>query len=383
MRLLMLSTDGEPCGIADYNSSLGAAFIRLGHLTEIVRIPRFDPAGLAEACEIFRRRLPEFDLGLVQHEWGFFGADFRQSAQCFTRLLKSLRNQTPVALFMHSSFPVLPPSRTFSFFSKNAKIRAAKRAMVSAINRRSRVFTHGDMARERLVSYGVQRDRIEAVVFPLTVERDVVKPRPLSAEDTVQLAIFGFVSDYKGYETVLNAMRLLPNNVTLVIAGGKHPSNPGERTLDSIFGFLHAGAWPRPTMPRLPGKFTAADRDRLRYRVRITGYLSQTEIVKILNSTDIALAIYSEGPPGSAALGQMLSLGRPVIASTITAFREVQRRGNCLKLIPPRAPFELRELILELIGDHPERLRLHESALAFARKHTFETLAQHIIKTMK
>jgi glycosyltransferase involved in cell wall biosynthesis len=117
--------------------------------------------------------------------------------------------------------------------------------------------------------------------------------------------------------------------------------------------------------------------------VRVTGYLSHAEMVNILNSTDIALAIYSEGPPGSAALGQMLSLGRPVIASTIASFREVQQHGNCLKLIPAQAPFELTELILALIRDHAERLRLHENALAFARKHTFEALAQYIIKTMK
>jgi glycosyltransferase involved in cell wall biosynthesis len=278
---------------------------------------------------------------------------------------------------------VLPRSRTIPFFSKNAKIRAAKRAMVSAINRRACVFTHGDTAREQLAAYGVRRDRIEAIVFPQTAEYDVAKPRHLSAEDTVQLAIFGLVSEYKGYETVLNAMRLLPDNVTQVIAGGKHPCDPGDRTLDSILGFLHTGAWPRPTMPTLPSRFTTADRDRLRNRVRVTGYLSHAEMVNILNGTDIALAVYSEGPPGSAALGQMLSLGRPVIASTITAFREVQQRGNCLKLIPAQAPFELTELILALIPDHAERLRLHENALAFARKHTLEALAQHIIRTMK
>src|SRR5215467_13364294 len=304
MRLLMFSTNGEPCGIADYNSRLSAAFVGLGHVTEIVRIPRLDPAGLARACEVFRERLPEFDRGLVQHEWGFFGSNFQQSAQYFTELLKSLRKETPVAIFIHSGFPVLPRSRTIPFFSKNAKIRAVKRTMVSTINRRARVFTHGDTALEQLVGYGVRRDRIEAVVFPLTAERDVAKPRPLGEQDKVQLAIFGFVSEYKGYETVLNAMRLLPDNVTLVIAGGKHPSSPDDRTLDSIFGFLHTGAWPRPTIPTLPGRFTSADRDRLRNRVRVTGYLSHAEMVNTLNSTDIALAIYSEGPPGSAALGQ-------------------------------------------------------------------------------
>jgi hypothetical protein len=140
MRLLMLSTNGEPCGIADYNSTLGAAFLGLGHLTDTVRIPRLDSAGLAKACEIFRERLPKFDLGLVQHEWGFFGSNFRQSAQCFAELLKSLGDEPPVAIFIHSGFPVLPRSRTMRFFSKDAKIRAAKRAMVSAINRRARVL---------------------------------------------------------------------------------------------------------------------------------------------------------------------------------------------------------------------------------------------------
>src|SRR5882762_1539432 len=185
MRLLMLSTNDEPCGIADYNSRLSAAFVGLGHVTEIVRIPRFDPAGLARACEVFRGRLLEFDRGVVQHEWGFFGSNFRQSAQCFTELLKSLRKETPVAIFMHSSFPVLPRSRTIPFFSKNAKVRAAKRAMVSAINRRARVFTHGDTAREQLVGYGVRRNRIEAVIFPLIAEHDVAKPRSLSAQDTI------------------------------------------------------------------------------------------------------------------------------------------------------------------------------------------------------
>src|SRR5215470_4554670 len=119
-------------------------------------------------------------------------------------------------------------------------------------------------------------------------------------------------------------MRPLPDNVTLVIAGGKHPCSPCDQTLDSILGFLHTGTWPRPTMLTVPGRFTTAERDRLRNRVRVTGYLSQAEIVNILNSTDIALAIYSQSPPGSAALGQMLSLGRPVIASTLTAFHEVQ-----------------------------------------------------------
>jgi hypothetical protein len=75
-------------GIADYNSTLSAAFVRLGHLTETVRLPRLDPAGLGEACEVFRGRLSEFDLGLVQHERGFFGSALPAIGTVFDRAVK-------------------------------------------------------------------------------------------------------------------------------------------------------------------------------------------------------------------------------------------------------------------------------------------------------
>jgi hypothetical protein len=42
-----------------------------------------------------------------------------------------------------------------------------------------------------------------------------------------------------------------------------------------------------------------------------------------------------------------------MIASTITAFREVQQRGNCLNLIPARAPFELTHTTEFLLVNRP------------------------------
>jgi hypothetical protein len=47
------------------------------------------------------------------------------------------------------------------------------------------------------------------------------EPRSLSDADTVELTIFDFVT---GYEIALNAMRLLPENYVLNIAGGCVPS---------------------------------------------------------------------------------------------------------------------------------------------------------------
>jgi hypothetical protein len=40
----------------------------------------------------------------------------------------------------------------------------------------------------------------------------LVEPRSLSDADTVEMTIFGFVTEYEGYEIALNAMRQLPEN---------------------------------------------------------------------------------------------------------------------------------------------------------------------------
>jgi glycosyltransferase involved in cell wall biosynthesis len=383
MRILMLSTHIEPCGIGDYNSSLAAALGNLGHSTEIVRIPRFDWDGLSTATETFLAALSDSDLGIIQHEWGFFGLDFRSSAQRTAKLLRSAtRRRTPLALFIHSAFPTLPPARAFLPLGKNAKVRAARRAMISAIGqgRHIHVFCHGDAFRSYLVRQGAPTDRTVNIVFPVLEEERIAKPRLFRKDDEVNLTIFGFVSAYKGYETVLTALCLLPDNVKLIIAGGKHPAAAGDKTLDSIYGFLHTGRWPRPTGPTLPVRLTASECARLRARVHITGYLEPAAIVETIGRADLAIFAYHEAPTGSAALSRVLSLGRPIVASALAPFLDIQKQADCLRIVAPKCPFELTEAILDLMHDHSERQRLHENALSFARQHTYKHLAERVIR---
>jgi glycosyltransferase involved in cell wall biosynthesis len=383
MRALMLSTHDEPCGIADFNSSLAAALTSRGVTADTVRLPRFDPSGLATACHIFQQKLSQFEIGIIQHEWGFFGSDFRRSAHYFAKFLNSLDHKTRVVIFMHTAFPPLPSSRMFSFFSRNAKMRAAKRAFIAALNRRTRVFIHGDDGRDKIVGLGIETGRATSIMLPCHTPQNITRPRPLNDGDEVILTIFGFISEYKGYETVLNAMRLLPDRVKLVIAGGKHPRHAADKTLDSIYGFLHTGTWPRSTMEGIPNRFTKSERERLRGRVQVTGFVPRDAIADIINNTDIALAVYADGPLGSAALCEVLSFGRPIIASCLSSFEQIDKRGDCIRFVPVGCPFELAESILALIQDHRERLRLHQNALAFARKHTFSELAELVIEAIK
>ncbi len=382
MRILSLSTHGEPCGIGDYNASLKAALEALGHTCDITRIRRQEPETLPETLAEFAGSVGRYDVAMIQHEWSFFGPNFEASAQAFARLLRSLPPMAPpIAVFLHSNLPELPRVNNLRPFDANARNRAAKRAVIRAINRtrRVQVFVHGSAARADYIGRGMSPDRISDIVFPMNEASAATAPRKIACGDSVVLAIFGFVDDYKGYEAALNALRLLPDNFKLVIAGGPHPQNPRGTTLDSIYGFINTGVWPRPTMPSVLLPHTCQRRAGLRDRIEITGHLPQDHIAGIIGTADIVLAAYTSAPAGSAALGQVLSLGRPVIASALEPFIDINRRGDCLRLVAPSCPFELAEAIRQLTSDHRERMRLHDAALAYARAHSFGDLAQAVV----
>ena len=133
-------------------------------------------------------------------------------------------------------------------------------------------------------------------------------------------------------------------------------------------------------MPSISGQFSEDVRNRFRSRVRLTGFVPHDELANTINNADIALAVYPDGPPGSGALCEVLSFGRPVIASCLFTFAEINKRGDCIKLVPAGCPFELAESILALIGNYQERLRLHGNAISFARKYNFAALAEMVLE---
>src|SRR5262249_50658085 len=151
------------------------------------------------------------------------------------------------------------------------------------------------------------RARIETITFPMRVAYPLVEPRELSETDPVELVIFGFVAEYKGYEVALKAMRLLPENFILTIAGDGSEQHPNIPILDSIYGFLHTGEWESaetyPPVRSIQRPFTEDERESLRRRVRITGYVPPGRIATIMRSADIVLLPYRNGPSGSASLG--------------------------------------------------------------------------------
>jgi hypothetical protein len=94
--------------------------------------------------------------------------------------------------------------------------------MTRAINSSNHLlFVHGEPMRREWIGIGALPSRVKIHRLSDATGEQLVEPRSLSDADTVELTIFDFVT---GYEIALDAMRLLPENYVLNIAGGCVPS---------------------------------------------------------------------------------------------------------------------------------------------------------------
>jgi glycosyltransferase involved in cell wall biosynthesis len=386
MRILSLSTSDIPCGVATYNAALKSAVEDLGHTYDVEPISyemRGAPNGRGFAP--FLQRLQQYDAAIIQHEFGLYGPTPHVSRKNFSTLLSGVRSSgKPTLTFLHTDLPPRRKARPFSFTSIAARERASHKGFIRSINlsKRARFIVHGKASHSSFISYGVEADRLLSIFHPMTEEQE----RPPCARknaDEVKLGVFGFIADYKGYEAILQAMTQLPEKFKLVIAGGRHPENANDLTLNNIYGFLAIGAWPNPTLPPIQ-PLSADAADALRSRISVTGYLQPRDVDTTLDDVDIVLAPYTEtGPSGSGALSVCLARGKPIIASGTPGFVEIHKAANCIKLVPIQAPFELANTIKELADNKAEMKRLSSAALGFAKQHTFTALASRCVDTLR
>jgi glycosyltransferase involved in cell wall biosynthesis len=112
-------------------------------------------------------------------------------------------------------------------------------------------------------------------------------------------------------------------------------------------------------------------------RLIITGYADRPTIDMYQTATDICLAPYlpTFNLSASAALTWALTSGRPVIASGIPAFEDINRAGDCLLTVMPGAAPELAWAVERLARDETLQQRLVEKAQAYAEARSWKVAA--------
>lgn len=348
MKVTFATTWDTPCGIASYSRALVCELEK--HVE--IQVISLDPGGLRSPSRL-ALALNQGDVAHIQHQYPFFGG----MAFHRNRLKQVLyRMEVPLVITLHEldlgeSDP-WPIRRYKEFFNR----------WLFGSEQIDRIIVHSTEYREKLKTLGVPPE--DVVIVPMGVP-PVVRPRVSSEAAKAEmglsgkrvLTIFGFVVARKGYETALEAIRRLPDDVVLLIAGGPHP---GDQT--GFFDDLMAHI----------------DDEHLGNRVIVTGYLAEHRIPIVMAATDIILAPFT-AVSSSWSLMHSMAYGKPIVASDLPPFREINERIPALALCSPEDPADLASKIGELLSDVAKLSSLLEAVEAYADTYTIGRQAQETL----
>lgn len=146
-------------------------------------------------------------------------------------------------------------------------------------------------------------------------------------QDDKVVAIYGFVTEYKGHLTAIKALRHLPDNYKLIIAGAQHPQSIERHTeANQYFESLFQAIEKVDNVDY--GKLTLAETQSLSVagRVQFEGFISDDDMLKLMRNADVSLYPYLEtGQSGSGPASLGLEVGAKMLVSNAHVFSELSK----------------------------------------------------------
>jgi len=327
----------------------------------------------------------QHDVIHIQHDYSFFANGpytLKNSNRNFCSLLHQLDEaKVPTVVTFHVAL------HGMDFWSKGPR-RHARRAMSAGFERKSSLYfkhwriPHGMRStpeRFRAVTFSPrpQASHVLGGLDPSVMRQiPLAAPKPSSTvtgidpqtakerlglpRHCVLMSQFGFISAYKGFEWALRGIEMLPENYYFAVVGGRHRDVPSEPTLNRILEIWQG---------RNPD------------RMRVTGFVNDEERDLYLAATDIFLAPYTWNElTASGAVTWALTSGKPVIASTIDCFREINNQYDCMLTVPPGMIHELAWQIQRVTASTKLREHLASGAARYAHDHSWEVIAGRYLK---
>ncbi len=375
MRIAIVSTYDELCGIAGYTRALEKqlrphADIQVFDLDQyLLRSPHARVQRLADKHILaIAEQLRDFDSVNIQLEYGTLGRTHRQILRRFRRLVRASRS-------VSVTFHTILGGGSLDWSGIGARLRRLR--LSSAVDeivryRRARGLsdrTYGFLrARQRWqqVSIIVHNRRDARLLRDLYRLRNV-EHHPLSfigpeqardiratadrrefpvlatlPDNARLIGTFGFLSPYKGYETALRSLKYLPDDYHLLIFGGVHPQviekhrplDPYIRTLldeshigqDMIDTISDRGAPMTVHLDASSKDLLARHPNDMQHRVHFMGVHSDEGFMRAMALCDTVVLPYLEvGQTSSGPISMALEMGCRVIASRTHTFMQFAR----------------------------------------------------------
>jgi glycosyltransferase involved in cell wall biosynthesis len=312
MKIALLTSDRERCGIARYSRDLLAALQPLVDV-DLMPIDPWPPEG--ERLE----RLRAAEVVHLQHEYSFWGTAF-PPPRAYYEGLERFRRPGRLVITAHT---VADAETVVAARGGGVKPRVKRLALrlrpgvrdaieSGPFQTAARVIVHSPAA---AASLGKRLGLFESVQFwPMPVPEWSVPPsewaplaRRLHLEDRRLITVFGFVTPEKDYElaTMATALAREPHPDLLIVIAGAARTPQDEAYLLSLRKLADLASHEYSTEPF----------------VRFTGFLSEADARALLEHSSIALLPYRSAT-GSYAASMALAAGCPLVSSDLPAFAD-------------------------------------------------------------
>ena len=293
---------------------------------------------------IFKER-KNIDVIHIQHEYFLYGNALSASVfPLFLLLLKILRR--PIIVTLHGIIPLLEFNKDFMEQNRikgNVSIlRYGIRFITKLISSFSNIIiVHDKHLKNALVdNYNVDTDKILVVPHGIEEKTYVIPKkeakRLLGVDDKNILLFFGYISGYKGLETLISSFEFLDNDMFLLfIAGGGHPRMKDNQNYNMYINYLK-------DMAR-----------RISDNIIFTGFVPEDKIPFYFSAADLVILPYTIGMSSSGPLTFAITYNCPFLVSE--AFKESIAMKE---IIFKRDPVDLAKKIEEVFSNAELHRRL-------------------------
>jgi glycosyltransferase involved in cell wall biosynthesis len=375
LRLAIISTYDEMCGIAGYTRALEQqlrphAAVTVFDLDQyLLRSPHGRVQRLADRhIKEIAARLHEFDSVNIQLEYGTLG---RTSKQILRRFWRLVRASPAVSVTFHTILGQEPldwsamgrsliTGRIFRMFRMIGSFRrdrylGARTYRLLRIRQRTHpvnviVHTARD-ARLLRVVFRIQNVDHHPLSFIATDQAERIRVAAarnppailrILPPEVKLIGSFGFLSPYKGFETAVRALHYLPEDHHLLIFGGVHPQTiKRQQALDPYIRALldegHIGQTILDTVGKkntsLSFSLDSTSKDLLtrhpedlHHRIHFLGVHDDEGFMRAMALCDVVVLPYLEvGQSSSGPIAMALEMGCRVLASRTLAFLQFAR----------------------------------------------------------
>jgi glycosyltransferase involved in cell wall biosynthesis len=356
MKVAWVTSWNRICGIADYSKELWpevkSKLEALGHTGILVSI---DETGIRKG--LLQKLISlQPDIIHFQHEYGLYGGK-NPPLYSFSSLIKNLRVKLPRAKLIATAHTVLPQGFRYPTRTPNwqwpLRILANFKLLPYLSNQwREKtwgplhgVIVHSVHQIESIVSSGL--NNVKAIPHFVKEQNRTEQPKKSAG---VKLLVFGFFSEDKGQDIVIESLSILKDkNVKLILAGGV------RRIADQKFyDFCKI----------------KINKLGLENQIVITGFVQAIDLQKVYADITLVIAPF-RSTSGSGSLTQSLGRGLPVLASDLILNQEIsQRVSGALELFKTENSHDLAQKIEDLISDPGKLNSLREKALEYTKRHS-------------